>query len=200
VPIEQLLAIGIGTLMTSLGIVLGWVALVAGFSYFAHRRKVRGKAKEPDRLVIANRRLYLLVKGLIWALLGAIVIWFLFSDSLFGAIATLAPAWVIGDVLRAQERGDVKRVAFLLTAAYLVVVSARIGETWVSPAPFPNAVIETEDGTIQAGLITARGDAWYVTAERGSFESIRADRIVSASVETVPREDEPFLWWPFDWP
>lgn len=63
VPIEQLLALGIGTVTSSGLIVAFWVLFIGGLTLITHRRRRQGKFSDPGTLVTVSRRTYMLLLG-----------------------------------------------------------------------------------------------------------------------------------------
>lgn len=191
VPIEQLLALGIGTMMSSLAIVVGWTATIALFVYFARRRARRGTTKEPPQIVVSPAQLHVL-RLVLYGLIVALFALTLTVVSLFAAIAVFAPAWVMGDVITAQGRGDARRAAFLLACAYLVVVGARVAQFARVRIDLNSAGVLRASALETAGALTQRGqlDPDHLAEVIASGLEASEPRVVTSALEVLVRFPE----------
>jgi hypothetical protein len=189
VPLEQVLALGIGTVITS----LIWVTLLTLVLYFwvASRRPLKVGEVPPFLRFLGPGGSRLARIGF-WAALGLAMLVLLATASL-GEFVTLAGLVVVGHALdRIQDRGR-RYVAFLLAGYLLLLIAVRAGGSYFSPEPLPRATLTFRTGAAQTEgtLLVSTGETWYLTRRPNAYISVPRASVTSAVVRSRKRNEEP---------
>jgi hypothetical protein len=186
VPIEQLLAMGIGTVTSAFLLLAAWGLAIAMLINLALKNRQKTPAERPRGFSPRTERVFAigsLIVGLALLIVGLTI------ASIYEVLTGLIALPFVIRAFPAYSRGEVRRMATLLVAAYLSLVGVNVLETWDSPPPLPLTDIQTRDGLPVTGfLIVARDDAWFLTNESGIFFSVPTDRIKETKVASLPSE------------
>lgn len=206
VPLEQLLALGIGALAASPTAVLVWVGLF--LLYFGMLRPgaprrvlLPGSKPKPRTVTAAPTWTTKLSKLLLPLFFLGIAIWALalFPISLaIPAVAAMSLFPIIKMYQASPLRGR-RYVASVVFTWFAVVMAAQLVTAYYWPQPLPSVQLTMNSGKRQEGtLIATTGSTWYVSARADTFQAISATRIASAVVTSRKRlkDQAPFesLW------
>jgi hypothetical protein len=195
VPLEQILALGIGTIVTS----LIWVAIFA--SYLVIFLAV-GPPKRSRPTSGTPRRKGRIFRRLTWGLLAFALILAFYNNPFFLAIVTSAGV-LLGVAVAYFERHGRRAVFLVLLTYFVVVAAAYTGSAYVSPEPLPAVSLElrNEPTRVRGTLIVATGNTWYLSQARKTYRAVPAERVLTAVVVSQERENEPrpVLKVAFDW-
>jgi hypothetical protein len=189
VPLEQILALGIGTVITS----LLWVTVLTFAVYFwvASRRPLK-LGEVPPFLGFLGPGGSRLARIGFWAALGLAVL-FLLATASVELFVTVAGLVVVGHALdRVQDRG--RRYVVVLLAGYLfLLIAVRAGSAYFSPEPLPRATLTLHSGARQTEgtLLVSTSDAWYLARTENTFVSVPRARVTSAVVRSRKHQKEP---------
>jgi hypothetical protein len=204
VPLEQLLALGIGALAASPTAVLVWVGVF--LLYFgmlrpsAPRRVLRSGSK--PRTVTAAPTWSTKLSELslpLYFLAIAITALAVFPTSLaIPAVAALSFYPIIKMYQASSLRGR-RYVACVVLTWFAVVMAAQLVTAYYWPQPLPSVQLTMNSGKRQQGtLIATTGSTWYVSARADTFQAISATRVASAVVTSRkrPKDHTPLesLW------
>lgn len=198
IPLEQILAVGIGTLVTS----LLWVLLFALALLVFVGTSTTGP-KPPVLLSLKSRKAILSWKSFVILsriALVAVIVNAFYSYAFFSAVA-LAAAVLLG---YAVERFGAPRgrryVVYVVMAYFFIVLMARTADAYISPTPLPNVTLtmrssgESQPKYVQGTLIVNAGGVWYVSLRKQTYRGIPASRVMTAVVRSrSKREPRPVL-------
>ena len=189
VPLPQLLALGIGTLVTS---ILFFAS--AAFIVWLYLKKFRDWGfhevhTPPPRwwVWVSSRRYPVVIYKLVLLYIAISYFW---SYSFFTAAAWTAGIYL--SVYAVQTYRGQRYVAKVLVTYYVVLVLADTGQAYFQPAPLPQARVTLWSGaTVSGALITTDGGTWYIKTSARHFESLPASDVKDVTVITVKREHRP---------
>jgi hypothetical protein len=192
IPLEQILAVGIGTLVTSLLVVALFGALL--WIYLDQRwwldeadeTKMRQMQKRRPRFWKWYSRIFLFV-------FLPFAFFLQFYTSPFFVAIPVAAAVLLGVAVRRYRSRGRRHVLYVLFAYFLIVIAARAGDAYVSPAPLPVASLHLHGraNPITGALVVKAGDTWYLSLHEGTYRAIPASRVATAVVRSRKREREP---------
>jgi hypothetical protein len=182
VPLQQLLALGIGVVVTS----LLWFVVFA-FLLWVYLGPMSG-FKDQEPLTVGPRtHLFARIFGYLWLPLGAgIVLHEFWIRPFFTAIVTTA-GLLLAAFAGQSHRGR-RYVMTVLTVYFAIVIFANTASAYVSPEPLPRADIETFSGEkISASLIVTDGGYWYVSTAKHRFRAIPTSEVQRAAMHSAKR-------------
>jgi ABC-type multidrug transport system fused ATPase/permease subunit len=194
VPLEGILAVGIGTVVTSLLVLVTWTGIVA-FYIWATRRQTKPITVPPEtyrRLMLRpTSNWYRGLRASIWILVAITIAASLWLAPFFTAV--ISAASLMFAVIAAHHRQRGRRWTLMMLSIYFfVILAARIGNAFVYPEPLPLAEIRHEDGTKLSGTLLSVGNGlWIVSTGDREYRAIPADNVRQALVESQEREEEP---------
>jgi hypothetical protein len=178
-PLETILATGIGTLIASALLVCAWIGLGIGVGLAA--RRLRDGAAERAALIAG---LCLLGVALVLLLTPVLIV-------TFAAIATIVYLGLRGG----------RSIALVFTVSFGIAIAGLVIGAFVYPAPLPVAHVTADRDTapLTGDFVAQDGGVWYVadfdTDEVRGFNLLNVD---AASFRSRDRDPRPTLLGVFD--
>ena len=148
VPLEQILALGIGTLVTS----LIWVVVFAALVWLY----IGWKPPPPQQIHVKQGTFTVLRVSSLVLTAFAVAVWF-YAVPFFAAIGTSAAIFLGSTIDRWRPRGR-RYVVYILVGYFVIVLAARTGGAYFSPEPLPHVTLRLgrQPNTTEGTLIVAR--------------------------------------------
>lgn len=220
VPLEQILATGIGTVVSSVLIVAIYASasLVYLWIYAADADGHAAKAEERKRVAETPATLATeetppaqpeseeAARGgfhrldsarafgsffVRWMLLPANTVLAFAVFPVFYAVIITAGAFMPYVAANYARRGR-RAVVLLVTVYFVLVLTCLIANTYFFPDPLPEAELRLRNGAVERGtLVVSTGNAWFITMTDRTYRMVPSDRVAAAIVRSRPeREDE----------
>lgn len=192
VPLEQILALGIGTLVTS----LIWVVILACWLWtYVYWNP------EPITLSLGGRKRLAAYRIAVWGLILFVIgVWF-YNEPFATAINSTVIVFLGPTVVRIRHRGRVFVLCVVL-GFFLFVMAVKTASAYLSPAPLPHASLQLEGdpGLMQGTLIVSTGEAWYLTNRSKTYRAVPRSTVRSAVIRSKERrEPRPVLKVVWQW-
>jgi hypothetical protein len=192
VPLEQVLGLGIGTVTTSLLLLVAWALLVGTYLFITRQRPVskiiigrRLRQRRPTERGKHEDRLFF------WSHVFVLIVFFLATTIFYFAL--IGGGYVLSVVLgRKSDANALSRRSVVLALAtyFAVVLSALTANAYLYPSPLPTVELKMRNGgdSVRGNLIVVTGSSWYVTGERETFRSIPTNRVNSSLIRSGERQ------------
>ena len=183
VPLEQILALGIGIIVTS--IVTVFVFALVLWVY------VGWWTPEPPAIRV-SAPLFPLVRALRCLLAVAFIVWIFFTIPPLGALSVTAALFLGGGVRRIYGRGR-RYVAYVVLGylAFILVLNAANGYIYPKPLPEVELRLKNQATPVVGTMLLTTGTTWYFTQHAQTFRAISAEKVAVAIVRSRSRRHEP---------
>lgn len=193
VPLEQILALGIGAVVTSLLWVTLFTGLMWGWMLLSDERGKQATSSPAPESVPRNKQRMALRRaywiGYWWLLVPWVLLFPFFIYPFFGAV-TLAAGLLLNQLGYGLARLGRAFQVLLIVGYFVVVLAAQIGDAYVSPDPLPRAELHLRNGSKVAGtLLVSTSDGWYLSLSKDTFRMLPADRVAFAVVRSQQRRE-----------